>query len=224
MKNLSLLAAAAVVLIANTFALTHAANNRSGKPEAEIELTERELALASTPGDTDSSVTLSLRFTTVANGDPPWLDPQKLQLLGFDCTVSATDPAASEFYRRQIPRTAFVALEYVSGSPVPEHQFSVIDAAGDPARLRSLHPNRNKVIILPAVVHIYWSSAFPARDRYPGRPALISGNIQIPTAIHVPKPFSEGFRGGSANSPKSYRVRLNYGRSLEPWVTSIEFN
>jgi len=41
MKHAGVLAAAAIVLMANTFALIHAAINRSGQPEAEIVLTER---------------------------------------------------------------------------------------------------------------------------------------------------------------------------------------
>ena len=44
MKRTSLLAAAAIVLIANTFALVHAARNRSGSPESDVTLTQRELA------------------------------------------------------------------------------------------------------------------------------------------------------------------------------------
>ena len=43
MKHAGVFAPAAIVLLANAFALIHAAINRSGQPEAEIVLTEREL-------------------------------------------------------------------------------------------------------------------------------------------------------------------------------------
>src|SRR5437762_3329169 len=54
-KPLSLIAAGAVVLIANTFALLHAARNRSGEPESEIVLTQRELTYYTDPDDSGVS-------------------------------------------------------------------------------------------------------------------------------------------------------------------------
>ena len=48
MKHTSLLAAALIVLIANTFALAHAWRNRSGAMTTDITLTERELPLSAT--------------------------------------------------------------------------------------------------------------------------------------------------------------------------------
>ncbi len=132
MKHASLLAAAAVVLLANAIALIHAQRNRSGQADAEITLTDRELNYHR--DSDDSGVALTLRWldartiyyagTPAERGaiyfpGPPenaeasaWLDRSKLEDLGFDCSVAPEDPKAESFYAKQIPRTGFAALEY----------------------------------------------------------------------------------------------------------------
>ena len=60
MKHASLIAAAALVLLANAFALIHASLNRSGEIEADMVLTERELTNYADPDD--SGVSLTLRW------------------------------------------------------------------------------------------------------------------------------------------------------------------
>ena len=122
MKHAGLLAAAAVVLLANAFALIHAAINRSGQPEAEIVLTERELNYF--PSADDSGVTLNLRWVDLSPAyyssalNPEDLEARtllnqaKLEALGFDCRVAPSDPKAATFYSRPNARTGFVALEY----------------------------------------------------------------------------------------------------------------
>src|SRR5690349_24488374 len=117
MKHASLVVAAVVVLLANGFALTHAARNRGGQADAEITLTDRELVYYRDKDD--SGVNLTLR----------WVDPgysiysfdatdqhldtvvlanrSKLEQLGFDCTVNPEDRNAREVYSRQAARVAF---------------------------------------------------------------------------------------------------------------------
>src|SRR5438067_11450665 len=118
MKRASLLAAAAIVLVANAFALVHAWRNRSGPVEADITLTERELPMSYSFDDDDSGVSLDLRWLNLAwvsfglERPPLWLDQKALQELGFDTSVAASDEKASEFYQRQRARRGFVALEY----------------------------------------------------------------------------------------------------------------
>ena len=101
MKFVSLFAAAALVILANVFALVHAAINRSGHPDAEITLTERELNYFA--GSDDSGVALNLRWvdtSIVPNAPAPPPDQQvstllnqaKLEELGFDCHVDPSDP------------------------------------------------------------------------------------------------------------------------------------
>ena len=42
---------------------------------------------------------------------PDWLNAQRLQGLGFDCSMNPAGTDAARFYERQRPRQAFVALE-----------------------------------------------------------------------------------------------------------------
>jgi hypothetical protein len=258
MKRAGLLAAAAIVLIANAFGLMHAWRNRSGPVETDITLTERELPLSHTSNDEDSEVALDLRWLDPAlwrygwESPARWLDQKTLRELGFDTTVAPSDDKASEFYQRQRARRAFVALEYdgparrkyldrverqvmehpgmsqsnVAANPAEtETRLFVMDASTDAARLRARNPDRNSVIIVPAVVRIVVEPFLPANQNSPSRPALLSGSVQeIPSSIHVPAPFSDAFQRlpGNRHSAK-YRVHLRYGASFEPWIVGVEF-
>jgi hypothetical protein len=240
MKNLSLGAAAAVVLIANTFSLIHAARNRSGEPDARITLTERELTFYRDPDDSGVELRLTWRdgnspfFKWEPNageiGPGLWLDRQKLQALGFDCGVAPSDPKAPSFYARQLPRPAFIALRYTGQEqPRPQRpeqpqstQLAVIDAASDATALRSRYPDRKSVLVVPAVIRMYFSGPVPAINGQPARPARVTGAIQeTASSIHVPLPFSDGFprHGEKAH----YRVHLRYGKLFEPSVEGVEF-
>jgi hypothetical protein len=226
MRQASLWAAVGVILIANAAALIHAARNRSGAPEAEVTLTQSELNYFHRDAD-DSGVELRLRWVELDNmWGPRWLNEQMLRDLGFDCSVKSPQEAAEEFYARQLPRSAYVAMEYNGPAfqtwlaqdrlrtvrvenPV---KLLPIDASLDPAALRSRHPDRHSVIIVPAIIQI----------RFVGPPRFVAGMIeQVPVEIHVPRPLSEEFRGLPVNA--QYSVHLRYGRFLEPWVTGVEF-
>lgn len=256
MKYASLLAAAAIVLTGNTFALIHAWHNRTGTIETDITLTERELELSSNLSNDDSGVTLSLRWTeprrTLFRQVPRWLDQNILRQLGFDTSVAPSDGNAAEFYGRQRPRQVFVALEYdgpawrkllseleqeardhpeVFSSRLPPYLLEpqthliAVDASTDASRLRGRHPDRHSTIILPAVVRIAVQPSDPTAPEEVQRPGHVFGTLQeIPTAIHVPKPFSDLFRRMPKDRSKwHYRVHLRFGASFEPWIAGVEF-
>jgi hypothetical protein len=88
----------------------------------------------------------------------------------------------------------------------------------DATRLRARHPDRNSVAILPVVARIGIETGTV-------RPAGLRGWIyEVPTAIHVPRPYSDAFRRLPPDRSRvRYRVRLRYGSSLEPWVAGVEF-
>ncbi len=257
MKYALLLAAAAIVLVANAFGLIHAWRNRSGPVESDITLTERELPLSYNPSDDDSGVSLSLRWTDPAwallarERSALWLNQEVLQDLGFDTSMDPSDTKADEFYRRQRSRRAFIALEYdgpawrkhledveredrdraeVNKSNVPAdvHQpdthLIAIDADSDAAQLRARHPDRNSVIVTPAVVRITVRPLVSANQRS-SIPTVLSGLIQeVPVSIHVPRPFSDGFRRMQKDGRGlKYRVHVRYGASFEPWIVGVEF-
>jgi hypothetical protein len=251
MKAASLVAAALIVVFANTFALMHAARNRSGSPEAEVMLTQRELRYAlRSPSDEDSGVTLNLQWTGPGSFGLPaadyanWLDAQKLGKLGFDCSVNPADAEAARFYERQRPRRAFVALEYYGPawqawleawqrSPQFNNltdqgrlnsRLVAIDADLDAGQLRARNPDRTKVLILPGVVAIRLDNYTYKSD--PARAAAVRGSIQdLPSSIHIPVPFSNAFHGfpNTAVEGLSYQVHLRYGSEFEPIVTGVDF-
>ncbi len=247
MKRASLAAAAAVVLVANLFALLHAWRNRSGPVESDITLTERELSKASVANDEDSGVELRLQWIDqqwmMYRAPSPWLDQSLLKEIGFDTSVAPSSKAAADFYGRQRARRAFVALEYNGpgwskwideteretqtasysySRPASLRETSsrlvAIDASRDPARLRARHPDRGSVIVVPAVIRI---GVEPVSAKNPAR---LYGSIQeIPSSLHVPLPFSAGFRRMTGDrSTAKYRVHLRYGASFEPWIVGVE--
>jgi hypothetical protein len=182
-----------------------------------------------------------------------WLDQKTLQELGFDTAVPPSNDGAPDFYQRQRARRVFVALEYdgparrkwidnleqqarehpeLPQANVPGNQresathLIAIDAGSNATRLRAHHPDRGSVIIVPAVIRIAVEPFYvTARQNRPEKPPQLVGMVQdIPSEIHVPLPFSDGFRRlpGDRSSAK-YRVHLRYGASLEPWIVGVEF-
>ncbi len=259
MKRASLLAAAAIIVVANAFALVHAWRNRSGPIQAEITLTERELPISYSLNEDDSGVSLDLRWLDPAwasfGWERPalWLDQKALQELGFDTSVAPSADKAIEFYQRQRARRVFVALEYdgpawrthleeaerqgqqraeLSHVNIPPHSHDAethlvaIDASTDAVQLRARHPDRSFIIIVPAVVRIAVEPFLPASGGRPSRVARLSGSVQeIPSSIHVPRPFSDAFRSLPKDRSKvRYRVHVRYGASYEPWIIGVEFN
>ncbi|NEZ05135.1 DUF4824 family protein [Wenzhouxiangella sp. XN201] len=75
--------AIALVVVVNAFVLAGAAWNRTGEPEAVLELTERELALPYVRGfrQENSGIALSIQLP---HQDFDWLDEDKLRTLGVD--------------------------------------------------------------------------------------------------------------------------------------------
>jgi hypothetical protein len=258
MKNAVVAGGIAIIVIANAVALMHAARNRTGSTDAELTLTNRELSYFRSASDDDSGVTLRLRWTTpgdsfslYGNGSPKWLDRQKLERLGFDCSVNPPEKEAVRFYQRQRPRQAFVALEFDGPAwqawldeyhremeqarqqaPTPSmrqdssgdaSRLVLIDADVNGGALRARHPDLSSVVIVPAVISL---GLVPYADagRRPERVAQrrVEGRIdQLASAIHVPRPFSDEFLRGSRQRSNSVRVR--YGRLFEPWVTGVDF-
>jgi hypothetical protein len=266
-KHASLAAAVAIVLLANAFALVHAARNRSGEVQADITLTDRELNYYR--DYEDSGVALTLRWIDPSQTYAPvatpediaantWLNQTNLRELGFDCSVAPSDTNAYTFYSQQSARTGYVAFEYEGdawkrwlefrrriadaeprlpgqrSTDVSDQRWGsrlvAIDAAADPASLRARHPDRNRILILPAVIRISVAGPWTGTDRRQIPPYLKGFIQEVPSVIHVSKPFSDVFRNQTQTSRDDkredalYTVRLLYGRFLEPWVTAVNFS
>ncbi len=113
----------ALILIVNAIALLGVAVNQSGKPEAVIELTERELSLLYKTNDENSGLALHLNWRIVQEikddiypfyshwGSPVWFNAQKLTELGF-IIDETTCPGEHSKRKEPLPKDAFIVLEY----------------------------------------------------------------------------------------------------------------
>jgi len=126
MKKYGLIFAIALLVVVNIIVLAGVAGNRSGAPEAAVELTERELPLGFYQGSNDKENTgISLRLDW--NEYPvfskfllrnnrgfryDWFDQAKLEALGFDCSMLLTDAKAELHYGKILPKKAYAVLEY----------------------------------------------------------------------------------------------------------------
>jgi hypothetical protein len=210
MTRASLWAAGGIVVAANLLALAHVARNRAGM-DAEITLTERETGYFSRSYDDDSGVAL----TMISMQPPGWLAHARLAELGFDCSLDIDRPEADRFYYRQRPRQAYVALEY---APAAEgSQLAAVDADLDAGRLRSRHPDRSRAVVVPAVLGI-GVNYLPVTPQEPKPRRVLQGYVrEMPSQLHVPRPYSDAFRSGLS----AYRIQVRYGALLEPWVTGL---
>ena len=124
----SVAAACGLIVVTNLAILAAAGWNRRGEPEAELSLTERELAMPVARQDERTGLELSLVMTH----EPPgvvrrtarwkryelpsinygWLDRAKLLELGFRVDLEPTHPDAAERYFHAMPRRVFVVVEY----------------------------------------------------------------------------------------------------------------
>src|SRR6202035_290539 len=179
-RRLGLIAALALVVLANAVVLTGVARNRSGT-DARVELTERECPLVkSLKDDDDSGMALELTAhwpNGLSEDGSPGIDRETLRALGFDVSMPLNSPRADGFYRRALPRDAFVVLEMEGPAwrrwlveqqqhaDLAATQSQALDldwerrmgtrlfyvAAGrDPEALRQRYPDRAHYLILPA--------------------------------------------------------------------------
>jgi hypothetical protein len=134
----------ALVVATNAVALFGVAYNRSGTPESELRLSQRELRPPFEWGLQKENSGLSLKLLwRVANRDagkrgvandygwgaiPAWFDRAKLTELGFDVSRSGATPAGRRYYAMLRSREVYLVLE-LAGAPY--------QAALDAARARA---------------------------------------------------------------------------------------
>jgi uncharacterized protein DUF4824 len=117
-------ASAALVVLTNSFVLIGVGYNRSGEPEAEITLSEREVPLSYVAFRSEENTELALRLHWQSPAHrwqalmfeprpgPDWFDQAKLEAVGYDCSLPFSDPLAELYYDKMLPREAFVVLGY----------------------------------------------------------------------------------------------------------------
>ena len=113
MRRKGLILACAVILATNAFTLAGVAYNRSGEPLAEIVLTQRELKSPYRFSTERENTGLSLKIAW--NRDQrafEWLDPKKLEDIGFTLKDTDTKVNGKDIYRKTlVPRVTFAVLQ-----------------------------------------------------------------------------------------------------------------
>jgi hypothetical protein len=131
-RRLTLIAGIVLILVTNAIALLGVAYNRSGEPESQLQLTERELpmsyggefasdnsgiALTLTwrvySGKTSAASTPYYPYYVASNfGEPDWLDRSKLTELGFDVSTPLDAANAERYYEKMLPKEVLLVLEF----------------------------------------------------------------------------------------------------------------
>ncbi len=120
-----LLAGLAIIILTNVVALGGVAYNRSGEPDALVDLTERELDIAYQYGlerdSTGLSLSINCRIETIQNdyaygnsncwGAPLWLDKDKLIELGFEFKPYEQNKSY-RYDEGVLPRDVYLVLEF----------------------------------------------------------------------------------------------------------------
>lgn len=184
MAHKGALPAAAVVVVFNLATIALVTVNRSGEPEAVLELTERELSL---PPREAENTALALRLEWVdpeaMRPGPGWFDRRKLQEIGFDCRLAPSEETRQR-YMAAMPRATYAVLEYegdawqrylAEPSFAPEDRRApywvrraeadpalrpngshlvLIDVGNDASALRARYPDRRRQVVMPAVAAV----------------------------------------------------------------------
>ena len=129
-----------IIVVTNLVALGGVAYNRSGQPDAVVELTERELGLPYNYGINRENTGLQLRIQCRAedaneynysygncSGSPAWLDQAKMIELGFELEPWSEEMERRWGYRSELSRQVYVVLEFDG----PAYQRTVAKAEAD---------------------------------------------------------------------------------------------
>lgn len=111
MKRYGFYAGLIILIAVNAFVLAGVRYNRSGSPDAAVELTERELPL-NYADEENSGMSFHLDWRQYDGRELKWFDRGKLVSLGFDCRIPVDAGGAETRYRKALPRKTFVVLEF----------------------------------------------------------------------------------------------------------------
>lgn len=138
-----------VLLVAtNSIVLSGVASNRSGEPESQIILTERELRLPYQNRKEDSGMALQLtwrvlnmdeKYDSFSGTTPAWFNSEKLVELGFKIDDFLNRSGDKKRDKEPIPQEVFIVLEK-EGAPYREVVKRAEAALKREESLLQLHP------------------------------------------------------------------------------------
>jgi len=123
MKKYGLISVVALIVLINVIVLAGVAYNRSGEPDATVQLTKKELHWQKRwdlTNKEDTGLYLTLKWSMPGfqfnrwDSSPTknWINIKKLKEMGFDTNFPLEGKKASRYYSRQLPRQAYVVLEF----------------------------------------------------------------------------------------------------------------
>ncbi|MBL9138962.1 MAG: DUF4824 family protein [Verrucomicrobiales bacterium] len=248
MKARSLILAAAA-LVLPLFILGDwlaALDNRRETESSRLVLRPREVHRVEMPGES-SVVLLRVNWDTDSGESknrhrPVWLDPAKLESLGFDCHVPPEASFAERHYGSQLPRKVVLVLRQspsnalASGSESEAAPLQVVDAGLDPAALRLRYPDSHTHALVWGTIRpgIHRNSPDDSTERH--QPILSGWILGLrPAFVFVPAPLGRllhdqqrstkpdpkenaDIRPSSSPPPQQWSVTVAWGPNLEPWV------
>lgn len=125
-RNKVLATGIALILLTNVIVIGGAMYNRSGEPEAVLTLSERELSLRNWNQKENSGLSLGLDWRGQYYDNLELLGPGKLRELGYKLIDSDDRQENSQYARKQLPRAAWIVLEFDGAS----YQAAVQEAEG----------------------------------------------------------------------------------------------
>lgn len=252
MSRKGLLIAVVLVMVSNAYALARATANRAGAPEATLELTERELRLAPRETENTAMALQLAWIDPAANSqEPGWFDAAKLAEVGFDCRSPRTADNA-EHYRTMPPRSAYAVFEYdgeawqryLAALPASadrevaarRSRLVLVDVGLDARVLRARHSDLRHTIIVPAVTGLAFvqsgtrppflrgrvNTVYPMELNVPRDLRMTLDRFSAQRLVFVDTPARPGLRDGSLATEPRYGVSVRWGRSLEPWIESVQ--
>jgi len=226
------LPAALLVVAANLVPLAGWWWNRTGEPEAAIELTERE-AQVMRGGEQNSSVRLRLLLGEdhVVEWGRRWIDSAGLVALGFEADRVSDLPPEPLSPRAPTRRPAWILLR-MEDTPPPGASAMLprlvpVAAGSDPSALYRASGDRGSHIVVRGVIRVRRGPRPRSPDGDSGSPDTWHASVDLitPWSLHLPRslvPVMDHLAPpeSSAESPR-YLVRLAMGRMHLPRITGV---
>ncbi len=229
MRRYGMMLAIILIVAVNVVVLAGVVYNRSGEPLATITLTEREIPLTSYRSYSDRENTgLSLwldwsngfsypgkvYYANALHGNhkTEWFNKEKLQSIGYDCSLSVKDPNAEIHYRKMRSRKTFAVLEYDGpawnawladmqlrlGEDEKEafqqqsqtlSRLFIIDVGNDSTALRQRYNEKHRYLIIPVTVRLnFFSNRRDSPDERKAVPYMEGQIVELlADTIYVPK-------------------------------------
>ena len=237
-RTRTLVAGVALIVVTNTIVLGGVAWNRSGEPDSQLTLSQREAGQAIERGiDREKGgLRLQLYWRVIAaspaplhemydHGPPAWLDEAKLTALGFTIPDPAGSRAPRRRYERQLPRGVLIVLEqdgpaYQKALAIARERAQAEAAGKKPESGQRAADNLKREEITKSRLFAVDAGldAAALRDKYPDRTryAIVHGKVRL--HYRGERGFDRLWEGYIENIDN---LRLNVPKDYLPVIASI---